>query len=139
MKVRKTAYLKSLARTWGDWTMTEPDEKLRAEHPHLRKCTSIWANNRFEVQCFPCDSKIGGVWQLNILRHGDLEAIEWAELQRIIHELYGPEIVAVEVYPSLDTEWKGSTKYLRVLWILPSTWTLPFGLHLPTAFGKPAQ
>jgi hypothetical protein len=137
-KVRKTAYLKALARSWGSWSMTVPDDKLRAEHPHLRNCTSIWANNRFECQAFPCNSSIGGVWQINILRHGDLEAIEWGELQRIVHELYGPEIVAVEVYPSIDSEWKGQTKHLRVLWILPSTWPLPFGLHLPTAFGKPA-
>ena len=134
---RQTAILKALARTWGEWKLTEPDDKIRSEHPHLRHCKCIWANNRYEVQGFVCETPIGGVWQLTVLRHGDLEKIMYSELQRIIHELFGDDIVAVEIYPALADEWQTKTN-LTVLWMLPKTWPLPFGLHVKGAWGKPA-
>jgi len=134
---RKTAVLKALARTWGEWKLTEPDEQLRAKFPQLKHCKSIWANNRFEVQCFSCESAIGGVWQINIIRHGDLEQVTYAEAQRIIHELFGEDMVAVEIYPALADEWHTHSNP-RILWILPSTWPLPFGLHVKGAWGQPS-
>lgn len=135
-KARKTAVLKALARTWGSWTTQEPTDEIRRQHPHLRHCKSIHSNNRFEVHSFICETAIGGVWQIVIIRHGDLEQVTYAEGQRIIHELFGDDVVAVEVYPRLADEWHTSSNP-RVLWILPSTWPLPFGLQMPNAWGKP--
>ncbi len=135
-KARKTAILKAYAREWGVWNQTEVTDQMRQEHPHLMHCSHIWANQRYEVQAFICTTGIGGVWQCNLIRHGDLERISWEEIQRIIHDLFGPEVVAVEVYPAIVDEWQSKAN-LRVVWILPSTWPLPFGLHLASAWGKP--
>lgn len=136
-KVRRTALLKSYARTWGEWTETEITDDLRREHPHLLHCKHIWGNHRYEVNAFSVETPVGGVWQLNVFRHGNLEQITWTELQRIVHELYGPEATAIEVYPALAQEWQTKAD-VRVLWLLPATWPLPFGLHFKTAWGVPA-
>lgn len=136
MKTRKTAVLKAYAREWGAWNEAPITDEMRQEFPHLMHVKHIWANQRYEVQAFAVDSSIGGIWQLGIIRHGDIAQITWGELQRIVHELYGPEVTAVEVYPPIVDEWQ--TKHnLRVLWILPATYELPFGLHRPGAWGKP--
>jgi hypothetical protein len=135
---RQTAILKAMARTWGEWHRQIPTDELRKDFPQLRHCRCIWSNNRFEVQSFACETPIGGVWQIVIIRHGDLEQVTYAEAQRIIHELFGEEIVAVEVYPSLATEWHGKSNP-KVLWVLPETWPLPFGLHLNNAWGQPQE
>lgn len=134
-KVRKTAALKAIARTWGDWRMIVPTDEIRQEHPHLLHCKHIWANNRYECNAYSVETSIGGVWQLNVFRHGNLEEISWTELQRIVHEIYGPEAVAVEVYPGIAEEWLTKNS-VRVLWVLPATWSLPFGLHVAGAWGK---
>jgi hypothetical protein len=110
---------------------------MRVEYPMLAHCARIWANQRYEVQSFAVETAIGGVWQLGIIRHGDIERISWEELQRIVHELFGLEVTAVEVYPSIENEWRTRVN-VRMLWVLPDTWKLPFGLNLPTAWGKPA-
>lgn len=136
-KTRKTAILKNFALQWGAWSQTEVTEQMRSDFPHLMHCKHIWANQRYEVQAFICETPIGGAWQLGIIRHGDIEQIHWDEIQRIVHELFGPEVVAVEVYPAIADEWQSKAN-LRVVWILPSTWPLPFGLHLASAWGKPA-
>lgn len=135
-KARKTAILKAFAREWGVWRQTECTDQMRSDFPHLMHCKHIWANQRYEVQAFVCETSIGGVWQLGIIRHGDIEAIAWGEIQRIVHDLFGSEVVAVEVYPAIEHEWQTTTG-LRVIWILPSTWPLPFGLQLASAWGKP--
>lgn len=132
----KTAILRAYARHWGQWQETPLTDAIRAEHPHLRHCMKIWANQRYECQLFPVQSSIGGIVQVGIIRHRDLAAIEWEELQRIVHELFGPEVTAVEVYPPYEYEVAMKSR-LRVLWVLPTNWPLPFGLHLPTAWGKP--
>jgi hypothetical protein len=134
-KVRKTALLKALAREWGEWKINEVTPEMRDRFPHLRHCAAIWSNNRYEVQGFKCETAIGGVWQIGVIRHGDIEQITWSELQRIVHERFGDEVTAIEVYPPREHEWN-TQHNLRVLWILPSTWPLPFGLHLPGAWGQ---
>jgi hypothetical protein len=134
---RKTAVLKAYARTWGEWKINDVTDKMREEFKHLQHCKHIWSNNRYEVQAFVCQTSIGGMWQLGIIRHGDIEPISWDEIQRIVHELLNPEVVAVEIYPALQNAWPVKHN-LRVIWVLPSTWPLPFGLEQPGAWGKPA-
>lgn len=111
---------------------------MREKWPHLTHCSVIRSNNRFEVQFFQCNTSIGGVWQLGIVRHGDIEGCTWSEIQRIVHELFSPEVTAVEVYPPVEHEWHSRVN-LRVIWVLPMTWELPFGLHKMGAWGKPAE
>ena len=134
---RKTSVLKAYARGWSAFEKVLVTEKMRKEHPHLAHCESIWANNRIEAQIFYLATPIGGVTQISMIRHGNVEALTWTEIQRAIHELCGPEATAVEIYPAIDKEWV-TTLNLRTVWVLPSTWEIPFGLHLPGAWGKPA-
>jgi hypothetical protein len=136
---RKTAQLKAFARgPWTPWSEVEITLEMRGDHAQLEHCKHIWANNRYEVQAFEVDTAIGGVWQITAVRHGDIEPIEWHEMQRIIHELYGPEVTAVEIYPPIAEEWDTKVN-VRVAWILPSTWPLPFGLARSGAWGKPVK
>ena len=137
-KTRRTAYLKALARTPGDWQRIGVTDEMRAQHKHLAHCAYIYSNNRVECQVFPIKTAIGGVNQLTCIRHGNIAELSWEELQRIVHELFGPEVTAVEVYPPLEHEWQTNLG-LRVLWVLPSTWPLPFGLHLPGAWGQTVE
>ena len=136
-KVRPRTILKALARTWGEWKENAVTDEMKDKFPQLRHCYSIRSNNRYECQLFACNSPIGGIMQMNVIRHGDIEAISWDELQRIKHELFGPESVAIEVYPAMEHEWRTHLS-LRVLWILPSGYVLPVGLEKPAAWGRPA-
>ncbi len=133
-KVRRRQLVKAAARHWQPWREVPITEEMRDRHPHLRHCTSILSNHRVEAQIFTVDTAIGGVSQCNLVRHGDIEALSWEELQQIIHELFGADAVAVELFPALANEWKQKTR-VRVLWVLPSTYEIPFGLHKAGAWG----
>ena len=132
---RKTALLKSFGRHWTPFEQVPITPEMIRDFPLLATCSGIYANSRIEAQLFTVESSIGGVCQCTMIRHGDIEPLSWEDIQRALHEIFGPEVVAVEVYPSIETEWQSKLN-LRVLWILPATWTLPFGLHLPGAWGK---
>jgi hypothetical protein len=134
-KVRQRQLVKAAARHWQPWREVPITEEMRAAHPHLRHCASIFSNHKYECQCFEIGTAIGGVMQCNIVRHGDIEPIEWEQLQAIIHELFGADAVAVEIFPALANEWHQKTR-VRVLWVLPSTWPIPFGLECPSAWGR---
>ena len=134
-KPRNTALLRVCAKYWTKFEPVEVTLEMRGDYPLLKNVHSIYVNSRFEVQLFAVESSIGGVMQVGICRHGDIEPATWEEMQRIKTELFGPDAVAVEVYPSLVNEWKTKTG-VRVLWVLPSTYTLPFGLEKIGAWGK---
>jgi len=136
-KVRKTALLKAFGRQWTPFEQVTITPEMQQEYPLLINCMAIYANSRMEVQMFAVDSAIGGVMQVTFIRHGDIEQLTWEEIQRALHEIFGPEVVAVEVYPALQDEWV-TKLHLRVLWVLPSTWELPFGLDKVGAWGKKA-
>ena len=135
MKARKTAVLKSMARQWTPFEKVEITERMMLDYPLLMNCKAIYANSRMEVQMFAAETSIGGVMQVTFIRHGDIEQLTWEEIQRALHEIFGPEVVAVEVYPALVDEWQ-TKLHLRVLWVLPSTYSLPFGLEKIGAWGK---
>lgn len=136
-KVRQRTLLKSAAKRWQPWVEIPITEEMREKHPHLRHCASIFRNHRCEMQCFPVSSSIGGVMQVTIVRHMDLESLEWEEIQAAVHDRFGPESVAVEIYPAISNEWHMKVR-VRVLWVLPAGWELPFGLEKPNSWGKPA-
>lgn len=126
---------KIAGRTWGEWRSVAVTDDMKLAFPHREYCTNIFANNRYQVEVFPfpCPG-IGGIQQLCVSRHYDLEEISWDELQRIVHELFGESVTAVEIFPARHVEWKIQSK-VRVLWVLPTTYTLPFGLHFVEAWG----
>ena len=123
-------------KDWGDWRIVEVTDDLRRQYPFLEHCEAIWMNNRYEVQQYNCTSAIGGIVQLNIRRHFDVEEITWGELQRIKNELFGEQVCGVEMFPPEAVKWNPESN-VRVLWLMPTSgWSLPFGLHLPTSWGR---
>ena len=135
---RKTALLKSYARGWSRFEPVVITEEMRRDFPELMHCSSVWANNRVEAHVFQIETAIGGVNQLTLIRHGDIEPLSYQEIQRAVHELFGPEVSAVEIYPPIEHEWQTNLG-LRVVWVLPHTWQLPFGLHIAGSLGEADQ
>lgn len=136
-KVRQRTLMKAVARNWTPFVSMPVTDELKAKFPFLAHCSEIRSNSRFEAHLFNCDSTIGGVVQMNVRRHGDIAPITWDDLQRVKTEIFGPEATAVEVYPPPALEW-GSRIPVRVLWVLPTTWEIPFGLHRAGAWGQKA-
>lgn len=129
---RKTHKLKLVAKTWGSWREVPVTGDIRSEAPHLEHLSKMFINNRFRVDIFYCGSEVGGVVHACILRHGLLESPDAQEVQRIKSELFGIDSEAVEIFPAKATS---IPKNVRHLWILPTTWKLPFGFESETAWG----
>lgn len=129
---RQKTKLKMAAKKPGAWRQIAVTGEFRSKAPHLKNCTHIWANGAFEVQAYTVSSPVGGIVQLVIARHGHLASITWGDCQRIKTELFGVENFAIEIYPAerVDADIK-----IRILWILPTSFQMPCGLHLPTAWG----
>ncbi len=135
-KARKTAILKAFARVQKPFEQVPITDEMIRDYPILMHCRAIYANSRVEVHMYALETSIGGVMQVTMVRHGNLEPLTWEEIQRSLHEIFGPEVVAVEIYPSLQNQWE-TNNGLRVLWVLPGVYELPFGLEKPGAWGKP--
>jgi hypothetical protein len=131
---QRKAFVK-ISKEWSPWSQVEVTDDLRRQHPHLQHCKMIYNNSRYECQLFPCTSPIGGIQQVVVHRHVGQEEIPWSDLQRIKHELFGHNSVALEMYPPMDCEWNVSAN-IRVLWIMPQNWIPPMGLHREEAWGR---
>lgn len=129
--------LKTIGKTWTAWTQIQVTDKMRQEHAYLLHCHSIYQNSRYRVVMFACTSPIGAVMQCDVSRHVSGDEIPWSDLQRLKAELFSPDAVALEVFPADAIEFKTEARF-RVLWIMPTSYELPMGLHLPTAFGGQA-
>jgi hypothetical protein len=129
---RKTHKLKLIGRTWTPWKEITITGEIRNSAPHMRKISHIWANSRFEVHGWEVPSTEGGIVQLLISRHGQLDAISWNDVMRIKHEIFGDSGFAIEIYPpeNVTTDMK-----VRIVWVMPKGWTPPCGLHLDSAWG----
>lgn len=126
--------IKKAGREWTAWNNVAITDQMRREHKHLAKCSSIYANSRFEVQCWECASPVGGFMHAIIARHGLLEPVNGEDIQRIKAELFGPNVVGVEIYPPVAAGLEFKTRHL---WILPTSgYSLPFGFDMPTCWGQ---
>lgn len=128
--------LKTIGKTWSAWESVAVTDKMRDEHPYLKKVHSMFRNSRLSAHLFPVSTPQGAFMQCDFKKHTGDE-ISWAELQRAKRELFSPDAVALEVYPAEAIEWK-SEHNIRIIYVCPVDYILPFGLHLPTAFGGPA-
>jgi hypothetical protein len=129
------AHAKKMAKVWTSFVPITITDRMREDNPVLEKCHSMHGNSFFEVHCFACPSEIGGFMQVTVRRHADLEDITWEQLQRVKNELFGQGHTALELYPPKDQEWHPKVN-VRILYICPVGWPVPFGLGLPTAWGQ---
>jgi hypothetical protein len=136
---RMKGAIKAAARSWSPFTTIPITDEMKNQHPHLRTAYAVYANSRYQAECFNCASDIGGVVQVVVRRHlPGMDPIPWDDLQRVVHDIYGANVCAVEVYPPLDMSW-GINREVRVLWVLPEGYVPPFGFHLPTAWGRTGE
>ncbi len=129
---RHTKRLKIAAKIPGPWRELTVTAEMRAEAPHLARLAKRFYNRALQVDLFNCASPIGGVVHAVVLRHGLVTAPSSQELQDVKNSIFGPETEAVEVYPANTGEVPTS---IRHLWIMPTTYSLPFGYTMPNAWG----
>jgi len=85
----------------------------------------VWLNNRYQVMIRRFDANGVEMTHLSIKRIDKNPIRDWRDLQRIKNELLGPEIEAVELYPSESRLVDTSNQYH--LWALPEDMMFPFG------------
>lgn len=87
---------------------------------------AVWANGKYAVLIREVKSPWGPVQHAAISTLASTD-IPWRDKQRIKNELFGPERVAIEVFPAESQMVDGANMYH--LWVLPPGTALPFGLH----------
>ncbi len=98
---RRAAVSDARKKAKGGW---EPLKRVVGVVGHplgLSGMTAAWSNHTYSVQCFgPASSPFGMVYPIGIRRHDGATNFPWQDLQRIKNEIYGAEMVAVEVFPA---------------------------------------
>jgi hypothetical protein len=124
---------------WGEWfrfPSTAPGAcpmDLIIGNPRASRSSECsYLNHWYVVTLFEFPCEWGDVIQVSVVRTDDAR-ITWAELQRIKNELFGCERLGIEVLPPESELVDRENAYH--FWILPEDSSLPFGLHLPGAFG----
>lgn len=129
------AHAKRMARVWTQFKEIPVTDKFITENKIFEHCQSMWVNSRFEVMCFAQATTMGAFMQVAVRRHADLDVITWEDMNRIKNEVFSPDSVALEMYPPADKQWKPAYP-VRIMYVVPTTWDPPFGLHHPGAWGR---
>jgi|SRR5882672_2754619 len=115
----KEKYVKKLMAggydKWLDITHTEQTQsvmnQLGGERPF-----KVWRNGMFIVQAFSTPNAWGAIRMM--IRWLDARPDhDWSLFQRIKNDLFGPEAVALEVYPAESNKQDVANMYW--LWVLP--------------------
>jgi len=134
---KQRARLKTIGKVWSVFEQIQVTDKLRAEHQYLRNVHSIYRNTVCSVHMFAVTTSIGAVMQCDLKPHLPDRILTWEECQRVKDELFSPDAVAMEMFPAASIAWRTKIN-VRVLYVMPVDWEVPWGLHLPTAFGGQA-
>ena len=77
----------------------------------------VWQNHRYIVQAFWGRKILGMPATKLMIRRSDAEPIySWPDLQRIKNEIYGPEAVAIQMFPAMSGLVDDANLYW--LWVL---------------------
>ncbi len=112
---------------WSPWEFVETPGGLPSADPAgwLRDVERVARNGWCAVLIRACRTAWGIVDHAAI-RNATQTDFTWAERQRIKDEVFGPDRVALEVFPSRDRLIDAANMYH--LWVMPPDWHLPFGL-----------
>lgn len=125
-----------LAREQGHQAVWEPMPLARdyglGKGGWLGQMDRHYVNGKYSVQVRTVQTPWGDVEHAVIRNTGGTD-IPWAEKQQIKNELFGPERVAIEVFPAESELIDAANMYH--IWVLPAGTKLPFGLDgdLPRA------
>lgn len=114
---------------WGPWRELPIPDGFRAKYPACSECSRFMVNGIYSVQVYELETDWGQIDHLLIRRHDEQPERRWAAMQRIKNELGGPDRVAIEVYPAQGDLVDQANLYH--LWVLPTGFSLPFGLERP--------
>ena len=106
---------------WIDITAREQTKKI-IENFHGEKPVKVWQNGCFIVQAFETPNQ----WHAIRVMVRWLDARpdhDWALFQRIKNDLFGPERVALEVYPAESNKQDVANMYW--FWVLPEGFDCP--------------
>lgn len=87
------------------------------------KPIQVFQNNLFIVQVFEVFTAWGWLKKAMIRRSDARPEHDWAVIQRIKSEVFGPEVTALEVYPRESR--KVDVANLYWIWILPNEFDCP--------------
>lgn len=110
---------------WGEW---EDHSHKLGPHP-VKEIYKAMVNRLYSVQFSKEQSAWGEITHLWIRRHDESD-VSWANKMRIKEELCGDRRFAVEVFPPRDNLVDQANMYH--IYVLPTGFQLPFGLHLKT-------
>lgn len=118
-----------LAREQGRPATWEPrlSPKEAGKTGWLGEMDRHYCDGKYSVMIRTISTPWGPVEHAAIRNTGGTD-IPWREKQRIKNEIFGPERVAVEVFPAV-TELVDEANLYHI-WIMPPGGRLPFGLHI---------
>lgn len=121
-------HAKAEARRRGDWAWKRLpiDPELLKKFPAVGNIAQAWRNDFYVVQVYRVATELGEVLHLCITGIDGGEP-PWRDMQRIKDEIIGTDAEAVQVYPKKRDIMDQADIYH--LFILPSEWPIPFGLH----------
>lgn len=117
-------YAKKLSRTgykrgqWGDWDVRDDNGFYQGKQEFL----AAWVNNVFSVQVFKEDR----FKRVGVRRHDESTVVTWSDLQRIKNELFGADVLAVQVLPPESKLVDAANIYW--FYVYPDDEILPFRL-----------
>ena len=105
---------------WID--ITEQANEIAAKKGFSENPYQVWRNGMFVVQAFKTPNEWGAI-RLMIRWLDARPDHDWALFQRIKNDLFGPNRIALEVYP--DEYHKQDVANMYWLWVLPEGFECP--------------
>ena len=127
MRAAKKNGRKMAKRGWNEFS--DVTEEAIKRHIELNgRITSrfpdqVFQNNIYTVQVFNFKCEWGHVRKAMIRRNDELPEHNWLKIQRIKNEVFGEDVVALEVYPKQRNLVDVANLYW--LWVLPSDFYCP--------------
>ena len=84
------------------------------KYPHLKHVTKCWqtTDGKYDILF----DKVSGFKHLRIMRIDGQPIHDWMDMQEIKNDLWGHDVVAVEVYPKQEDFQNGSNTYHLWTW-----------------------
>lgn len=108
------------------WERRQSPKEAGATAGWFGEMDRAFSNDKYAVLVRTVKTEWGLVEHAAIRNTGSTD-IPWREKQRIKNELFGPERIAVEVFPAESDLVDVANMYH--IWVLPIRIRLPFGLH----------
>ncbi len=111
---------------WNDFenvTVAAIEKCRHLKKDHTQFPDLIYQNNLFIVQVYLTQTSWGLVRRAMVRRNDERPVHNWAILQRIKNEIFGPEATALEVYPKESRLIDVANIYW--LWVLPDDFDCP--------------